>query len=365
MVNPNYKLENMLKDYQQCLSEEKKENFFLNKSNDTANLLMNIILIGAENLTDAQVKALKNFHNSYSENYYKDKVVNLISTVLNSLSQDIFKINYKINSCQSPDDVKTVFETFKEITDFNSLSQEIKLKVASYAMTRLQDAKNEFFNYADLSQFIKILSICWNEPYLTTSQNTVITCLLDLIKDIKPGDGEFALEFKNIAITLIKTYENTRVPADIKNTPAYHGGALNEGILQLEEVLGKTGTAKVSLQDFAIDYCQDYLKAGEYLIRNSSTIPSTDAQGSHYFTITISYKNTPSQLLNVRLTRIEAKDSKISWKWGTLSQKDFEKGPSFNNIEEAINARKEFEGFKPSMPPNTEAVIGYIFNRYA
>jgi hypothetical protein len=371
MFTPSYKLENMLSNYeqylnyQQTLSGQVDKGFFTQKNN-LAKMLMNVILIGGENLNNEQVQALYNFHNIFSKKHPTDTLVGLISQVLG------FKMEQKIKR-QAPDDIRAVVQTFQSVTDFQALSEKTKKAIFYYAINRLQAAKNEYkffdYDYTHLTQFVKVLTICWDKFYVhlpADTKSAINYCLLDLITDISPSNKASVLEFREIAMTLIKKYESTKIPDDITNHPAYHGEALKEGFSKLEEMLKAFGTTAIPLLDFAKNYCQDHLKANEYLIRNSSTQPSKDSQGTHYYIVTISFKQADGTLWHARITRIETPEGKISWKTGTReTNPNFEKEPSFKTIREFIEATPDLAGFTPSKPPTTEAVIGYVHNRYA
>lgn len=365
MIGPDksYKLETILNQYEQYIGEDKenKNPQMQEEKEKLGNMAMNIIAMGANKLNEAQKKALLDFSSRLSITNPDDRVVQMASAI-----SKYILMNEQLESKEIPSDIKAVVDSYIDIPNIENLPKETKQKVASYAITNILMAGTDDspINYADLVQFTKILSICWNEPYLKKNHEALVHQLLFLLDKTKKPSSKEASEFAELSTTLIKEHEGGKVPSDISGHPGYHGKALEQGISTLQSMLKQTGKTMVSLQNFAEQYCNDHLKPHEYLIRNSSTVPSTDSKGVKYFTVTISYKRKNNAIEHARLTRQE-KEGKVSWRFGAPPFNPEEKVKTFNNMNDAIKAIALLRRYKVAVPPSPPEINHYINTLYS
>lgn len=92
-----------------------------------------------------------------------------------------------------------------------------KINVATQEIQNILQAgkEKELLNYSDLTSFVKIILIVWDDPYLKNRQEALINQLISLAQKIALEDEERASEFMEVAMMLIKKHEMTRVPNDI------------------------------------------------------------------------------------------------------------------------------------------------------
>ena len=349
-ASTNLNLAALLQKYENLLTGEKTED-----ADNFSKYLMNIIATKSESLNKDESDALQNFSNRLLTKYPKDKVVQLTTYLANSI---VLK-KQKADQFPLPEDILKVIRTFSDVSSFRDLPQQKRIEAATFASQRLMIAGSPEYpiKYDDLVQFVKVITVCWSDPFFKPHQEAVTKRLSELIPSSSTVDPD-AVEFTKLAMTLIKDIESQKVPKEIAENPAYHGKALEIGIATLQSVMQEKGTVTQALQDFALRYSENHLKPGQYLFRNSSTVPSKDADGTRSYTIAMSYKTDTGEFNNIRLTRYERADGKVYWK--TPMNND----ETLSSLKEVVAKYITVKGYKPSLPPREHEVIAYVKMNY-
>lgn len=377
-LNPqSYKLEDLLSRYEKHISGDQTHPKFDEKKQKLADKVKNIMATGADQLNQNQVKALRDFSMRFSKDYGKDDVVKMASDlsvgILMGRQLGVIKKAKEqpsdIADGNADKDILSHIGKFTDVSSFSSLSKEMQARVARRAVDEIMVAghNGEPLNYSDLTQFTKILTLSWDKPYIKNDKEKLVTQLLSLTEN----SPEKAAKFKELATTLIVRHDITKVPSAISDHKGFHGKALEQGIEMLQTALEKGTVGNTSLQDFTLNYCEDILKPGEYLIRNSSTVPSKDTEGIKYFTFTITWKLPGKEVTSTRLTLIEPekgapylKDGQPPFKKDSLSYKSID--DYLEKMKTSKNANlRQLSRSKPAIPPKPQEVNNYVASKYS
>lgn len=246
-------------------------------------------------------------------------------------------------------------KAFPNMSIYNSLDSHQKTKLATFIYERLMKmgTKEVPINYSVLRELTKLFTVLWRDESIRNLQEPIAKKLSELLSNAEIN--KVATEFANLAIVLIKDVESKQVPNDIANHPAYHGKALKTGIDFLQTMMVQSGKRIIILQDFAMKYCEDHLQPRHFLLRNSSTVPSTDFNGKHTFAVTFSYKEDSDDVSHIRLVREQTADGKVVWRWGQTN---------YNSLENFIERNLTSKHIAPCRPPPENNVIMYVKNKY-
>ncbi len=328
---------------------------------EVQNKLLNVMIIGLRHLKPHQAQALLHFKSTLvAHNLSENPVVKAID------NSDIL-----LQILHLGPDIQTLIHSYQDVSIIKDLPDAEKLRVGSYAITRILNAENtpNPAQISALSQFSKILLVFWNAPFVLKDKPHLYKKLNTLIQPSahqSNASPSTTSQFVNIAKTLLKSQEDAYYPEEITNCTAFHGQALSEGLQQATEIISQYNIPNYNLTDFAVKYCEDHLKSRQYLIRPSSTVVNKvdSLLETRYFTAVVSYKkNDANQLYNTRITQIIRAGNRISWKLGNPSDPEFVKQDTHDSLDALL--KSIFKGYTPCPPPSQKDLSNYIANVYA
>ena len=290
------------------------------KKREIGEKLVKVIQLGCGQFNESQTDALNSFSERFSKTYPKNMVVQCCQGI------DIFDL---------PVEIQNRINFFGPLTSPKSAGAILLAK-----QKLIEAAESVEPSGKGLSRLVKILFLNWDQGVIEDSK-PLKDALLKLVPKVK--------RFRSIAMVMIKKMEQKETPRGIIDHPAYHGNALKEALSILhEEFMKGSRCAEKLLLTFVHQYCDDHLKPHEYLIRQSSSVPSHPG----CFTFTISYKSEDQKVRHFRIIRGETEEGTPFW---CSSAKEV----VFNTLEEFIQAGG-LKNYTPRLPLRNLQIQTYI-----